>query len=275
MSYGVGITTRNRTSSLKASLEHFLAFPSAVDKYVIVDDASSPEFDCSEIVDWFRNQVDAEVVLRRSSNRMGIAKAKNACLYPLQDMDHVFLFDDDSWPMVEGWAHKWSNATDAHGIHHSMVIAEILDRYGKPIYSVTNTIGSGDTAINGWSNCLGCVLHFTNKAITTVGGYDEANAKNVYGYEHAQMSKRCRDAGLTSGIMYPSPRDVYNWIYCVDIHWQWYKTLPPLEVPDKKFFRSSVTPEEARLSSLNAKMMQTSSIYVPLVDPMYDQSCHH
>ena len=268
MKIGIGITTRNRPHVLKTALDHFLYFHTNEAKYVIVDDCSDGEKKCNEIVDEFTLKVNAEVIFRQSNERLGIAKAKNACLASLSDCDHIFLFDDDAWPKISGWAEKWVNASIATDTHHSMFNMRLSDH--DDFFCVIDTIGEGETAVCEWSNCMGLALYFSQHCIKRIGGYDHGRAKNVYGYEHAQMSKRAKMANLTRGCNYLSPRDVSKWIFSADLSWGWKQQLPPFETPWLNDFKSSVTPEEAGETEQNSAMMQIHEFFIPLVDPIKD-----
>jgi glycosyltransferase involved in cell wall biosynthesis len=271
----VGITTRNRPNVLHSALEHFSAFHTNEVEYVIVDDNSDDRSINEQIVKDFADSINAKVTYRYSERRLGIAAAKNACLYPLQNYEHVFMFDDDCWPATSGWSQKWAAAAEANSVHHSMfqiaVIPDDSPQYNNAAYKIINTIGEGETAIHGWSNCFGVALHFTKFALESLGGYDTAQAKNVYGYEHAQMSKRAKEAGLTAGLSYPSPAQIENWIYSFDLSYRWRHIDSPLPISWASDFSSSVTPEEAAGYPQNAQMMRGSSIRKPLEDPLAPQ----
>lgn len=264
MTKGIGITTRNRQNCLRTSLEHFAAFHTDEDVYVIIDDNSDDWLANARLVEKFRAAVSASVVYRHSARRLGIAGAKNECLLELQHVDDVFLFDDDAFPRVAGWSGKWVAASRKWDVHHSMfnVSADWGDH--PSFYRITSSMGSGETGMSDWSNCCGVALHFTRQCLDAIGGYDTEAALNVYGYEHAQMSQRARRALLTKGMNYPSPTEIHEWIYSIDMSWFWKKWDPPCEIPWLADFRSSVTPEEASKTEDNAPMMTRSVVNVPL-----------
>lgn len=267
--FGVGITTRNRSRLFRRTLEGFAEHHTNESIYVIVDDDSDDILSVADAVNWFRSQVDARVVLRASSQRMGIARAKNACLAVLAECDHIFLFDDDIWPTVDGWSEKWASASESSGVEHSMYMNSALTSEGRAthgasaLYKVKTTLGD----MEGWTNCLGVALHFTKNAIQVVGGYDTQSAKNVYGYEHAQMSKRCCESDLTKGLRYPSPKGISDWFYSVDINHNW-RGEKLEDSPWLSEVHSSVTPEEASRVEENSAMMRSKQLHVPLVDPL-------
>lgn len=85
---GIGITTHNRYDVYQNTLEHITKLAPKGAEIVVVDDAS--------------DEVVPEATYRFTINA-GIARAKNKCLELLQDCDHIFLFDDDTYPLIEDW----------------------------------------------------------------------------------------------------------------------------------------------------------------------------
>ena len=86
---GVAVTTHNRPEVLASTLSHIQRrTPGAV--VAVVDDGSKVPV-----------TVPDGVVLVRHEKARGIAGAKNACLAALmaEGVDHLFLFDDDAWPV--------------------------------------------------------------------------------------------------------------------------------------------------------------------------------
>ena len=88
MTIGIGLTTHNRRDVLELSLKHFIAFLPPDSKFVIVDDASEEPYESATF---------------RFEENVGIAKAKNKCLELLEDCEHIFIFDDDCYPIKDGW----------------------------------------------------------------------------------------------------------------------------------------------------------------------------
>lgn len=267
---GIGITTRNRPHVLKSALEHFAMFHTNESKYVIVDDNSDSDKQCNNIVNDFASRIDATVILRKSKERLGIALAKNACLAQLTDCDHVFLFDDDAWPRKQGWSQKWINSCEVNNIHHSMYVTPIPDH--EHLFREISRIGQGENQVIGWSNCFGVSLYFSRHCLNVIGGYDYINARNVYGYEHAQISKRAFNANLTNKLPYASPALISDWIYSVDISYMWHHQPSPIECEWIGSFASSVTTEEANMHEQNSRMMLEPQIHIPLVDPIDDDT---
>lgn len=268
MRYGIGITTRNRPEVLQIALEQHLKFAPPDSQFVIVDDNSS--VDNHVIANEFLQKTNSH--FRYANTRLGIAKAKNACLTQIADCDHIFLFDDDAWPKTDGWAESWATASEQDQIGHSMFIDTIPDHsitIGDQQYQGVTISKIGTfKSFTSWSNCMGVVLHFSHQCIAALGGYDQERAINVYGYEHAQMSHRAAKAGFTQGIQYLSPSNCTDIIYSFDISYGWKHEMPSTDYPIPTSATSSVTPEEASKHFLNADLMYIEDAHIPLVDPL-------
>src|SRR5690606_26252831 len=96
---GIGITTRNRPDALRTALEHHHAHLPPGALLVIVDDASAEPV---EDADW------------RSETQAGIPAAKNKCLELLDGCEHVFLWDDDAWPIADDWWRPYVESPEPH-----------------------------------------------------------------------------------------------------------------------------------------------------------------
>lgn len=148
-------------------------------------------------------------------DRKGIAYRKNECLSYLKDCDYIFLFDDDTFPIKEGWAEFFIEAYKASGQHHFLYLKETPN-----IKSIETVIINEPLKENGWelkinsyNNCGGCFMFLTKEVIERVGGY--CQDYGLYGYEHAGYSIRIHLAGLTPMGKYlcPGPSD---YIYSMD-----------------------------------------------------------
>lgn len=263
---GIGITTRNRPECLEASLRHFKQFGYG-DKIVVIDDNSEL---------WQVNKIIAEsfginVIYKFSNSRLGIAKAKNACLWELRDCENVFLFDDDAWPQCDNWAETWININDANNVGHSMfnVTAEALLELNPAFRAVVkpiSSIGADEVKMVSFSNCFGVMLYFNRDCLNALGGF-LSDTPYLYGYEHAQISERAKIAGFTHGHQYITPSIASELIYSIDISYCMLKILPPLETRWIGNFRSSVTLEESSQAEKNSAIMGIKEVFHPLVNP--------
>ena len=264
MKYGIGITTRNRPECLEVCLRHFAKFGYG-DKIVVIDDNSEM---------WQVNKIVAEsfginVIYKYSNLRLGVSKAKNACLWELRDCEHVFLFDDDAWPQCENWAETWVKINEANDVGHSMFNvtsdAELeLNPAFRAVVRPIEEIGTDGTKMVAFSNCFGVMLYFNRKCLDTLGGYLN-DTPHPYGYEHAQISMRANMAGFTQGHQYLTPAIASKLIYSIDITYCMLKITPPLDARWIGNFHSSVTLEESSQAGKNSAIMGIQEVYSPLV----------
>jgi hypothetical protein len=121
---------------------------------------------------------DAMLFVAHDTNKMGVAYQKNKCLEALKECDYVFLFDDDCFPIEDGWADAYISEYIRTGNHHFLKINE------TPSIEIKEVIDG----ITSWTNCAGCMMFLTRSAIQTVGMFDESFGR--YGYEHAEYTNR-------------------------------------------------------------------------------------
>lgn len=172
----IAISTHNRSDAFMKSLERMLFFKPDNAEIFVVDDASNDFYKYAEWVDY------------HFSERAGIPRVKNKCLELCMETEakHIFLFDDDIFPIKKGWEIPYI----ASGIHHLCYtfttaykhVAERKKGYEKDgfmIHSLAN----------------GCMMYFTRECINTVGGFDERFGLGLY--EHTDLTRRICNAGLT------------------------------------------------------------------------------
>jgi hypothetical protein len=143
------------------------------------------------------------------NTRLGIAYRKNECLRALKDCDYIFLFDDDCFPIKNGWTDYFINAYKISGQHHLLYLGETgtIKKIGEELFDENLTI-------NIYSNCGGCFMFLTREVIEKVGGYNRNYG--FYGFEHAGFTTRIHRAGLTPLGMYQSPSEAGEYIYAMD-----------------------------------------------------------
>ena len=173
---GIGITTHNRNKLVADTVAKIQALtPNA--KIVVVDDASTTPVNIKDIQ-----------VYRFQSN-VGIARAKNKCLELLHGCDHIFLFDDDTYPIKQGWYEPYVASAE----HHLMYL---FDKWanGKPVGD--DAVIYQDDHIVAHHHARGCMLYVDSTALATVGGMDTRYGKAMN--EHLDWSNRIHNAGLTT-----------------------------------------------------------------------------
>lgn len=130
----------------------------------------------------------------------GVASAKNALLKRLDDCDNIFLFDDDCWPISQGWWWPYVGSKEQH----------LMYQFNLPGNKLTEIYR--DDKIVAYNKTRGCMLYITKKVLDTVGGMD-VRYKN--GYEHPDWTNRIHNAGLTTFRAMDVP-DSGKLIYCMD-----------------------------------------------------------
>src|SRR6187402_2101376 len=115
MRIGIGVTCHNRHEVARNTLSHICRLMPPDAKIVVVDDASTkePPF----IPDY------------RFTTNVGIARAKNKCLELLDGCDHIFLFDDDTFPIADDWWEPYIESPEAHLMY---IFEDFAD--GKQLY---------------------------------------------------------------------------------------------------------------------------------------------
>lgn len=171
---GIGITVRNRPEVFRESFANIKKFAPRDAKIVVIDDAS--------------NEPLKEATYRFETN-VGIAMAKNKCLELLDDCDHIFLFDDDTYPLNKDW---WRPYVESPEPHLMYLFLDFKNRQAltdsKEIYR--------DSKLWAVSHPRGCMLYIERRVLDVVGGMDIRYGK--WGHEHVDWSNRIYNAGLTS-----------------------------------------------------------------------------
>lgn len=108
----------------------------------------------------------------------GIAKAKNLCLKELDNCEHIFLFDDDTYPKMKDWQRIYTESGHKHMSY----------TFGRKVLSVEGCIIS-------YEKPSGCMLYIHRDCLDKVGGFDEQY--KGYAGEHQDFSNRVYNSGLT------------------------------------------------------------------------------
>ena len=173
------ITTRNRPESLKKVIQQIRKHTNVWYQLIVVDDASDVVY-CNATY--------------RFSERAGIPASKNKCL-ELAKYDHIFLFDDDTYPVCDGWYLPYINSGKNHLCYSFLPYFKAKNGFKY------HTLGNG------------CMLYVTRKCIDTIGGFDWNYGLGKY--EHVDFSRRIHNAGLTESVF----MDVIGsdkLLYCMD-----------------------------------------------------------
>jgi len=214
---GIGITTRNRAEILKYTLAKHKEFSHG--KIVVVNDGGE------------RLGIEEEVWIEHS----GVANAKNECLRQLSDCDHVFLLDDDIYPIHKEWQQAYLKA---HTEHKQDVLLWMTIRNG-----LDKNLGT----ISTYKRIQGVLFSLTRKAIEVAGGFN--TEYGLYGYTDFGYADRCKNLGLMpNGYCSINNADQYLFsLDCCRPH--------PDDLPVK--FKPTLTREER-----NQDMKKNKDLYV-------------
>ncbi|AWH14492.1 glycosyltransferase [Mycobacterium phage TChen] len=231
-SIGVGVTTRNRRDVAEHTIERIRRHTPAA-RIVIVDDASDEPFP------------DAT---HRFEERAGIARAKNKCMELLAGCEHIFLFDDDCYPIVDDWHQPYIDSPEPHLMYQFLDWAD----KSKQLNDVTKIFDDGTHfALTG---ARGCMIYVHRTVIDTVGGLDPEYGG--WGWEHPSWSDRIFNAGLTS-FRYGDVCGSDKLIHSMDEHREVQRSVPTEE-------RKAA---EKRNAELYWQHHYTSRHHIPIVTP--------
>lgn len=157
----IAITTRNRREAFQKVICQILLHTSCRYQLIVVDDASDEPYCNAD---------------HRFEQRAGIPAAKNKCL-ELCEHDHIFLLDDDTYPIADDW---WRPYVESEKNH---LCYTFLQKYKEKDGFTYHQLGNG------------CMLYLTRKCLDVVGGFDWNFGLGKY--EHVNLSRRIFNAGLT------------------------------------------------------------------------------
>lgn len=217
MKIAITITTFNRPAILLRGLAEQMKYlpigPDIEAKIFIVDDGSSEQVDERELskILVIPNSPFESTYFKQIENK-GIAAAKNKCLELADEWgaDHIFLFDSDTWPRVQGWEQPYITSKEPH----LMYIFEQFATAGKGGHNLSDCVEIyRDSEKVAYSHVRGCMLYVDRKVLDVVGGFDERYGKAMF--EHTDFSNRIHNAGLTSFRVMDVP-DSQSLIYAMD-----------------------------------------------------------
>lgn len=144
------------------------------------------------------------------TERRGPAWARNQALKTLMDeeCEYLFLFDDDCYPIMDGWAHYFVRQSMLSGV-------EFL---GLPEAFKSTLIHKGKQEVAYWSNIIGCFNFQTRRFMETVGYYN--SEYKGYGYEDSARNHRAMRSGLvgSNNGFYPSLLRAPSYIFSEDVY---------------------------------------------------------
>lgn len=141
-------------------------------------------------------------------HRRGPAHARNECLHELferQQCDHVFLFDDDCYPLMVGWERYFLEQHHASG----------LQFFGLP-EAFKGRVVAFAGEILWWDGVIGCFSSQTRECFKQIGYFD--TEFQGYGYEDSERHARLRRSGLCGHSGMPSPLRSTSYIFSEDVY---------------------------------------------------------
>lgn len=177
---GIAITTHQRADVLKRALEQHMMHLPAGALVVVVDDGSKPAA-----------VVPHGVQLLRHETSLGIVASKNASLSVLVDAgcEHLFLWDDDAWPIADNWHLPYIESPEPH------LAYQFLDLAGRNKLNDMAVLYRDDKHI-AYTGQRGVMLYYHRSAIEKVGGFDPVYGRGMY--EHPDLALRIYNAGLST-----------------------------------------------------------------------------
>ena len=146
-------------------------------------------------------------VVVTDTHRRGVAWARNQVLQQLDHCEHIFLFDDDCWPVMRGWAEYWAGQCEVAGVTYSALPEAfktgILDFH------------AGNFDVSAWDGGIGAAIYQHRSALDVIGGYNEA--LRGYGFEDAGRADRAQRAGLTGPTRNACPLRCLAYIHSADV----------------------------------------------------------
>jgi len=178
---GIAISTHNRPNELKTALEHHQKYLPAGALLLVIDDGSQiPAI------------VPPGVALIRHDRAQGVVSAKNACLRALMETgcEELFLWDDDAWPVREGWHKPYIDSPEPH------LAYQFLDFATGPYRMKDIAVLHADSRHVAYSGQRGLMLYYNRSVIEKIGGFDWIYEHGMY--EHGDLAMRIYHAGLTA-----------------------------------------------------------------------------
>lgn len=177
---GIAITTHNRPDVLKRALEQHMKHLQSNAFVVVVDDGSKPPAIAPD-----------NIKLIRHEKSLGIVASKNASLEALMDAgcEHLFLWDDDAWPIDDNWHIPYIESPEPH------LAYQFLDLAGPRKINDMTVLYRDDKHV-AYTGQRGVMLYYHRSAIEKVGGFDPVYGRGMY--EHPDLALRIYNAGLST-----------------------------------------------------------------------------
>lgn len=143
-----------------------------------------PQILAQALTGWAQHLARASIlVVNHDINGDGVAATKNAGLAALMDAGcaHLFLADDDIWPITPGWSEPYVTNSQPHLMHC----------WGRARFVCADK----ETGTTVWTWPRGVLLYTERRVIEKVGGMRTEFGR--WGGEHAEWAQRIYNAGFT------------------------------------------------------------------------------
>lgn len=148
------------------------------------------------------------LVVIEDTNRRGVAWARNQALQQLDHCEHIFLFDDDCWPVMAGWAEYWASQCVLMAINYSA----LPEAFKTGLYGSDSSKGFD---MGYWDGGIGAAVYQHRRTLDIIGGYNEKLLG--YGFEDAGRADRAYRAGLTGPTRNACPIRCLAYIHSADV----------------------------------------------------------
>lgn len=177
---GIAISTHQRPEVLKRAIEQHMKYLPAGALVVVIDDGSKPAALVPDGVQLIRHEIS-----------QGIVTSKNTSLSALMEAgcEHLFLWDDDAWPIADGWHLPYIESPEPH------LAYQFLDLAGRNKLNDIAVLYSDEKHV-AYTGQRGVMLYYHRIAIEKVGGFDPVYGRGMY--EHSDLALRIHNAGLTT-----------------------------------------------------------------------------
>lgn len=204
---GIAITTHNRADVLaRAIAQHQQYLPPGA-LVVVIDDGSSPAAVMPDGVQFIRHD-----------KSLGIVASKNRSLEALVDAgcEHLFLWDDDAWPIAPGWHLPYIESPEPH------LAYQFLDLAGTRKLKDMAVLYRDERHV-AYTGQRGVMLYYHRSAIEKVGGFDPIYGRGMY--EHPDLALRIHNAGLSTWA-FADVAGSEKLIYSLDEHEEVTRSVP-------------------------------------------------
>jgi len=177
MSVAVCITTHNRYDVFKKTYAEIKKYLPKSATLIVVDDAS--------------DTLVKEATYRFEKN-VGVARSKNKCLELAYNTgaEHIFLFDDDCYPLDKNWHKPYIESSEPHLMYQFLDFADNKGRLKD------NSVVYQDNSVVAYSHARGCMIYAHSSVLDTIGGFDVSYGTAMN--EHADWTNRIHNAHLTT-----------------------------------------------------------------------------